>query len=245
MTGVGRRVSVVWTTGVGHRASVVRLSVAGGNMDAMSFSGFPDDAFLFYEGLEADNSKTYWTRYKHLYEQTVKAPMAALGEELAAEFGRVHLFRPHRDVRFAKDKTPYKTHQGAYTAVGEAIGYYVQLDAAGLHAGAGLYSAQGGQLLRYRQAVDEEISGVPLEKIVDELRVAGYTIGGDRLKTRPRGTPEDHPRLDLLRHRSLHAGRRFDPEPWIHTPEVVDRVRVVWRDLTPLVEWLAVHLPTD
>ncbi|ACZ90635.1 DUF2461 domain-containing protein [Streptosporangium roseum] len=211
----------------------------------MSFSGFPDEAFLFYEGLEADNSKTYWTRHKQVYDDMVKAPMAALGEELSTEFGRVHLFRPHRDVRFAKDKSPYKTHQGAYAATAEAIGYYVQLDASGLHAGAGLYSAQGDQLARYRQAVDEELSGVPLEKIVAGLAAAGYGIDGDRLKTRPRGVPEGHPRLDLLRHRSLHAGLRFAPEPWVHTPEVLDRVRAVWRDLTPLVEWLTVHLPAD
>ncbi|MBB5963120.1 DUF2461 domain-containing protein [Planomonospora venezuelensis] len=211
----------------------------------MSFSGFPDDAFVFYEGLEADNSRTYWTRHRRLYEDAVKAPMAALGEELEAEFGRAHLFRPNRDVRFAKDKSPYKTHQGAYVATGEAIGYYVQIDAAGLYAGAGLYAAQGGQLARYREAVDEEISGVPLEKIMDEVRAAGYTVEGDRLKTRPRGVPEDHPRLDLLRHRSLHAGRRFDPEPWVHTPEVAARVRVIWRDLAPLVEWLTAHLPAD
>jgi uncharacterized protein (TIGR02453 family) len=214
-------------------------------MAAMSFSGFPDEAFMFYEGLEADNSKTYWSRHKPEYEAMVKAPMEALAEELAAEFGQVRLFRPYRDVRFAKDKSPYKTHQGAYAATGESIGYYVQLDAAGLYMGAGLYSAQGNQLTRYREAVDEEISGVPLEKIVAEIRSAGYAIEGDRLKTRPRGTPESHPRLDLLRHRSLHVSRRFAPESWIHTPEVLDRVRVVWRDLTPLVEWFTVHLPTD
>ncbi|GAA3092291.1 TIGR02453 family protein [Streptosporangium carneum] len=214
-------------------------------MGGMGFNGFPDEAFVFYEGLEADNSKTYWARHRQVYEDMVKVPMTALGEELEAEFGRAHLFRPNRDVRFSKDKSPYKTHQGAYVATGEAIGYYVQLDAAGLHVGAGLYAAQGEQLARYRQAVDEEISGVPLEKIVTETRLAGYEIGGDRLKTRPRGVPEDHPRLDLLRHRSLHASRRFEPEAWVHTPEVLGRVRVVWRDLVPLVEWLTVHLPAD
>ncbi|WP_068926448.1 DUF2461 domain-containing protein [Planobispora rosea] len=211
----------------------------------MSFSGFPDEAFVFYEGLEADNSRIYWTRHRQVYEDMVKAPMAALGRELEGEFGRAHLFRPNRDVRFSKDKSPYKTHQGAYVATGEAIGYYVQLDAAGLYVGAGLYAAQGGQLARYREAVDEEISGAPLEKVVDAVRAAGYAVEGDRLKTRPRGVPQDHPRLDLLRHRSLHAGRRFDPEPWVHTPEVVSRVRAVWHDLTPLVEWLTVHLPAD
>ncbi|GII00710.1 DUF2461 domain-containing protein [Planobispora takensis] len=211
----------------------------------MSFSGFPDDAFVFYEGLEADNSKTYWTRHKRVYEEAVKTPMIALGEELEAEFGRAHLFRPNRDVRFAKDKSPYKTHQGAYVPTAEAVGYYVQLDAEGLYVGAGLYAADGERLARFREAVDEEISGVPLEKIVTEVRIAGYEIGGDRLKTRPRGVPEDHPRLDLLRHRSLHASRRFEPGAWIHTPEVVARVRTIWRDLVPLVEWLTTHLPAD
>ncbi|MEV7012785.1 DUF2461 domain-containing protein [Streptosporangium sp. NPDC051022] len=211
----------------------------------MGFTGFPDEAFMFYEGLEADNSKSYWTRHRQVYEEAVKAPMAALGAALEAEFGRVHLFRPNRDVRFARDKSPYKTHQGAYIATGEAIGYYLQIDAAGLDVGAGLYAAQGGRLARYRQAVDEEISGVPLEKIVAEARAAGYVIDGDRLKTRPRGVPDEHPRLDLLRHRSLHAGRGFELAPWVHTPEVLDRVRAVWRDLVPLVEWLTVHLPTD
>ncbi|WP_344857018.1 DUF2461 domain-containing protein [Planomonospora alba] len=211
----------------------------------MSFSGFPDEAFMFYEGLEADNSKIYWTRHKARYEEAVRAPMAALGEELEAEFGPVHLFRPYRDVRFARDKSPYKTHQGAFAATGEATGYYVQLDAAGLYAGAGTYSVQGERLARYREAVDEEITGVPLARIVGEIRAAGHTIEGDRLKTRPRGFPEDHPRLELLRHRSLYAGRRFEPEPWVHTPEVVERVRAVWRDLAPLVEWLTAHVPGD
>lgn len=214
-------------------------------MGRMGFSGFPDEGLVFYEGLEADNSKTYWTRNRRVYEEAVRAPMTVLAEELAAEFGQVRLFRPNRDVRFSKDKSPYKTHQGGYAPRGEAIGFYVQIDAAGLLVGGGLYAAQGGQLARYRQAVDEETSGVPFEKIVTEARLAGYAIEGDRLKTRPRGVPEDHPRLDLLRHRSLHASRRFEPEAWIHTPRAAARVREVWRDLTPLVEWLADHLPAD
>jgi uncharacterized protein (TIGR02453 family) len=207
----------------------------------MGFSGFPDEALIFYEGLEADNSKTYWSAGKHLYESAVKAPMLALMDELADEFGQPHLFRPNRDVRFAKDKSPYKTHQGAYVPVGvEGTGYYVQIDADGLYAAAGWW-AQGDQILRYRAALDDDTAGPELEKIVDSLR-GTFTIGGDRLKTRPRGTPEDHPRLDLLKHKSLHAGRRFEPEPWLHTPDVLARVRDTWRALTPLVDWLRIHL---
>lgn len=71
----------------------------------MSFDGFPDEALVFYEGLEADNSKAYWTDHKSVYDNCVAAPMKALLEELQS-FGEAKMFRPYRDVRFSKDKTP-------------------------------------------------------------------------------------------------------------------------------------------
>ena len=70
----------------------------------MSFDGFPDEALVFYEGLEADNSKAYWTDHKAVYDGCVAAPMKALLEELTS-FGEAKLFRPYRDVRFSKDKS--------------------------------------------------------------------------------------------------------------------------------------------
>ncbi|WP_157250924.1 DUF2461 domain-containing protein [Nonomuraea typhae] len=208
----------------------------------MGFTGFPDEAFIFYEGLEADNSKAYFTRHKHLYDDAVRAPMLALTDALAEEFGAAQLFRPYRDVRFAKDKSPYKTHQGAFVDVQPGIGLYVEVSAAGLFVAGGIYTQASDQVARYREAAAEDLTGKPLERLVDDLRASGYDIGGDRLKTRPRGVPEDHPRLDLLRHRSLYAGLRSEPEPWVHTPEVAGRVRGAWRDFAPLVQWLATHV---
>src|SRR5271156_1850506 len=79
----------------------------------MAFSGWPEDALDFYDGLAADNSKSYWTEHKAVYEDQVLRPMAELTEELAAEFGEPKIFRPHRDLRFSSDKSPYKTHIGA------------------------------------------------------------------------------------------------------------------------------------
>ena len=79
----------------------------------MTFSGFPDEGLVFYEGLEADNSKSYWTEHRQAYDEHVRQPMQELADELAPEFGTPKLFRPYRDVRFSHDKTPYKTHQGA------------------------------------------------------------------------------------------------------------------------------------
>ena len=97
----------------------------------MAFSGWPEEALDFYDGLTADNTKTYWTGHKAVYEEKVLGPMAELTEELAAQFGEPKLFRHYRDVRFSADKTPYKTHIGAVLG---GTGY-VQLSAEGLAAG--------------------------------------------------------------------------------------------------------------
>jgi uncharacterized protein (TIGR02453 family) len=204
----------------------------------MGFSGFPDEAFEFYEGLLADNSKAYWTAHKQVYEEAVRAPLVALMAELEPEFGPAKIFRPYRDVRFAKDKSPYKTQQGAHTEAG----YYVAVDADGLMVAAGLYGPSPEQLARFRTAVDADSSGAPFAALIDDLRAAGFEIAGDRLKTRPRGTPEDHPRLDLLRHRSLYAHKGWPPEPWVHTPAALDRVRDEWRTLRPLQTWTIEHV---
>ncbi|MGI5168005.1 DUF2461 domain-containing protein [Spirillospora sp. CA-253888] len=208
----------------------------------MTFNGFTEQTFAFYEGLLADNSKAYWTAHRDVYEEHVREPLRLLCAELEGEFGAAKLFRPYRDVRFSKDKTPYKTHQGCITAAG----FYVEVDADGVLAAGGLYAPTPEQLRRYRAAVNEDLSGKELEQIVDGLRTAGLEIAGDRLKTRPRGTPDDHPRLELLRHRSLYAHQGWPADPWAHTREAVDRVRDAWRLLRPLVEWGDRHMgPPD
>jgi uncharacterized protein (DUF2461 family) len=79
----------------------------------MAFSGWPTAALEFYEGLETDNSKAYWTSHKAVYQEQVLRPMEELLEDLAGEFGPSKIFRPYRDIRFSNDKTPYKTHIGA------------------------------------------------------------------------------------------------------------------------------------
>jgi uncharacterized protein (DUF2461 family) len=77
---------------------------------AGAFTGFPLAALDFYDDLEMDNTKAFWTAHKDVYETAVRAPMAALVAALEPEFGPAKVYRPYRDVRFAKDKTPYKTH---------------------------------------------------------------------------------------------------------------------------------------
>lgn len=205
----------------------------------MTFTGFGEESFDFYEGLRADNSKSYWTDHVETYRAAVRAPMEALLTAMEPEFGAGALFRPYRDIRFSKDKTPYKDHAGGFiSAAGEAGGYYVQIGTDGLYAAAGYYQLAADQLERFRRAIDDELNGPALERIVDKLTKAGYRIDGEQLKTRPRGWSAEHPRLALLRRKALYAGVRWEPAEWMHTPECADRVADAWRGIEPLVDWL-------
>ncbi|GAA4545798.1 DUF2461 domain-containing protein [Pseudonocardia xishanensis] len=203
----------------------------------MSFTGFGDGAVEFYDGLLADNSKAYWTDQRALYEEHVKAPMLALLADLEPEFGAGKVFRPYRDVRFSKDKTPYKTHCGGF-----APPFYVQVGPEGLLAAAGYYGMAPDQLARFRAAVDDDRRGAALETILETAEKAGLTVGGEQLKTRPKGTDPEHPRLDLLRRKGLMVSRRWPPDDALHERTCLTRVQKVWRAGRPLAEWLADHV---
>ncbi|MBF6466601.1 DUF2461 domain-containing protein [Nocardia beijingensis] len=203
------------------------------------FAGFPLAGLDFYEDLEADNSKAFWTAHKKIYDESVLAPMKSLVAELEPDFGAAKIFRPYRDVRFAKDKSPYKTAQGAVVRAGAGVGWYVQINAAGLYVGGGFYQGSPDQLTQLRATIDDEVRGPELAAILAELADAGFTIGGEKLKTKPKGYDADHPRIDLLRHKSITCGREFGAPAWLDTPRTAKEVRAAWETMRPLVEWLA------
>jgi uncharacterized protein (TIGR02453 family) len=204
------------------------------------FTGFPEEALVFYEGLRADNTKAYWTDHKALYDRAVKAPMEALIAQLEPEFGRAKFFRPYRDVRFAKDKTPYKDHAAAVVQDEHGAALYVQLSADGLYVGGGYWHTQTDQTQRLRAAVADERTGRQLEQVLAGLQ--DWEVLGERLKRLPKPYPPDHPRADLLHHKSLAAGRSFEPEEWLHEPGCGDRIAQAWREVTPLRDWLNQHV---
>lgn len=203
------------------------------------FQGFPVAALDFYDDLEADNTRSFWDAHKHVYDEAVKAPMVALTDALAQEFGPAKVFRPYRDVRFAKDKTPYKNHQGAFVGVSPGSGYYVQIAAPGVHVAAGWYHAESARLAAIRAAIDDDRRGSDLEAKVAELEAKGWERGGDLLKTAPRGYDASHPRIDLLRHRSLTLSRSYGFAPEVHTADLLKWVRRDWKAAQPLMEWLS------
>jgi uncharacterized protein (TIGR02453 family) len=204
----------------------------------MAFNGWPDEALEFYEGLAADNSKTYWTRHKPTYDSCVLGPMTELMAELSAEFGEAKIFRPYRDVRFSKDKTPYKTHIGALIGNG-----YVQFSAQGLAAGDGMYHLAPDQLERYRQSVLNDRTGKELAKVIAEVEGHGIEVHGqDPLKSAPRGYPADHPRIELLRYKGLIAWQQWPAEAWLGTAAAAGRITGFLRAARPLSTWLNSHV---
>jgi uncharacterized protein (TIGR02453 family) len=201
----------------------------------MTFDGISFAALDFYEDLEADNSKAFWTTHRHIYDEQVKAPLQELAAELSPEFGSAKFFRPFRDVRFAKDKTPYKTHQGVYFAESRR---YLQISAAGMYASGGFYDMASDQLTRYRRAVAEDLSGEGLEQSIKLAEKAKLVINGEQLSRIPSGYSKDHPRQELLRRKSIWATREFGCPDWLQTPRAKTELVKAWRAMQPLIDWL-------
>ena len=207
-----------------------------------AFGGFRRPAFEWFTDLEGDNSKRWFEAHRETYERDVRGQLEAMLEELTGDFnGRVKMFRQHRDIRFSKDKSPYKTATYGLIAdrPGSYAGLYAQLTAAGLFAGTGYYRLSPDQLERYRERAAGR-AGAGLERMLDGLVADGFTLMGDELRTVPRGYPRDHPRAAVLRRRAVAGGRRLKAAKGrgISRDRALAHVRETWRALAPLNRWL-------
>jgi uncharacterized protein (TIGR02453 family) len=201
----------------------------------MTFRGWPTRAIDFYDGLEEDNSKSYWQANKSTYDEAVKGPMEDLLAELAGEFGAGRIFRPNRDIRFSPDKSPYKTSIAATLAGGG----YIQLSAAGLGVGRGTYVMAADQLERFRAGVADEKRGAGLIQLIAAVERAGIAVTAhDTLKSAPKGYARDHPRIALLRLKGLICWKEWPVAPWLATAKAKTRVLDVLRGADPIVGWL-------
>jgi len=213
----------------------------------MSFTGWPVEAIEFFEQLEDDNTKAFWTDNKQIYEDCVKTPMVELLAELEKRCGEGKVFRPYRDVRFSKNKAPYKTNIAARMEKGG----YVSLSAEGFSTGTGYYMMAKDQLATFRAAIDDDKTGRQLERTIAKVRAAEVEVTShDSLKTAPRGYDSDHPRIELLRMKGCVAWRQWDVGAWLDTADAKDRVISVIDTAKPLVKWLDTNvgpseLPND
>ncbi|WP_233416933.1 DUF2461 domain-containing protein [Halovulum marinum] len=208
------------------------------------FTGFGPRAVDLLRELAADNSKSWYDANRDGFEAQIRTPMLRLIAEAAERHGGgVKLFRQHRDLRFGKDRSPYKTSTyGLVTGLPDGRALYAALTRDGFYAGTGAHQLSPDQLRRFRAAVDAQGSGEALRRIFEALRAAGLDVGGDSLSGIPRGVARDHPRLELLRLKSITAGARLAPDAALDGRRPLQHAFRTWDMARPLTDWLAQHV---
>jgi uncharacterized protein (TIGR02453 family) len=217
------------------------------------FEGFPPEGMKFLKQLKKNNNRAWFLKHRAVYEESVRFPMqcliATLREQMAGvapeiEFHpRRSIFRINRDVRFSKDKAPYKTNIAASFKLRgdksptENPGLYLGIEPGEIFIGGGLYMPTGDQV----KAIRQSMSDAPEEF----LRVVGGRrfkkefggIQGEQLSRAPLGYPPDHPMITHLRHKQFYVGKVLDEEACF-SPKFVKQVVTVFTDTLPLVRWL-------
>lgn len=223
------------------------------------FPGFPPEARQFLRDLRSNNRREWFRPRKAEYEQHVRGPLlqlvAELGVSLTEHSPRYlcipqrSVYRIYRDIRFSKDKSPYKTHAAAvFPPVGlgrhAGAGFYFHFSADDLLVGGGLYAPDSSGLRRIREEIAADPS--PLREILAEdgfRRVFGG-LEGQRLKRTPRGYARDHPAADLLRYKQFLAGASL-PAAEIEKPSIGGLIDRHFRAISPLLEYLNRPLLTN
>jgi uncharacterized protein (TIGR02453 family) len=228
------------------------------------FRGFTAAAQRFFRDLARNNDKTWFEGHRSTYEQAVREPMKALVQALDGRLGRLapeitgdprrSLFRIHRDIRFSKDKSPYKTNAGCWffhRAAGRGVGqegdgggagFYFHLDAAHVFVAGGLWMPARPALNRVRAAIADDPGALPaIVEAPGFRRRFGPFHAEARLTRVPRGYPQDHPAADLLRYQSFTAGRQLGAGE-IRSAALVDHLARDFERLLPLVRWLNLAL---
>jgi uncharacterized protein (TIGR02453 family) len=201
------------------------------------FAGFPPEAFKFFKDLDKNNNRDWFQAHKDVYERACRQPMKALMAAIDPPFGAGWLSRINNDMRFNRDRAPYKTRLD-----GVVKGHYLSVGAQGMYVGTGLYKPEPATLRQLREAIAADASGKKLQGIVTTLRRKGYTVSTHASSaTPPRGYEADHPRIELLKMKDIHAGRMLEPAA-LSSAKSVAGVKKVMSDLKPFAEWLKAHV---
>ena len=229
-------------------------------MTAAEFTGFRPAALGFLRSLRRHNDREWFERNRATYDTELRAPLAALAEEMDVRLATMapeivgdpkrSLFRIHRDVRFSADKSPYKTHVACWfhhTDAGRGVGtsaphggagFYFHMEDSRASLGGGIWMPPRPTLQRIREAIDDDHH--PLTKILAEpgARRRFGTLAEENMLTRmPRGYAEAHPAATLLRHQSYTLGREITQRELL-SARLPDLLAREYARLVPLVRWI-------
>jgi len=218
------------------------------------FEGFPKEGIQFFARLKKNNNRPWFQKHKSEYEEHVRFPMQCLIATLAQKMVDVapefefnpkrSIFRIYRDIRFSKNKVPYKTNIAASfnfrrkKSPTETPGLYVGIEPGEIFVGGGLYMPGGDQLKAIRTAIatrSEEFLAVVEER---RFKKEFGGIEGEKLQKAPLGYPKDHPMIEHLRHKQFYVGKVYGHEVCLRS-KFADTVAQVFTDAMPFVRWLA------
>jgi len=220
------------------------------------FNGFPRECLAFYRDLAKNNSKRWFEQHRSEFEEYVLAParefVLAMGEALSRRSPGIHadprtdksIFRIYRDVRFSRDKRPFKTNLAIWFWEGrgprmECSGYYFHLEPKTLMLGAAIYMFPKHMIREYRDSVVHRTYGPGLDKAVKTVLKKGpYGLGGAFFKRVPRGYPADHANAGYLLYNGLWAGIEMPVPKEIFSPDLVSFCCKHYSNMAPLHEWL-------
>ena len=226
------------------------------SMSTTRFNGFPKETVQFLGDLSINNNKPWFDAHKVVYQNYVLEParecVLALGDRLQEISPNVDadprvnksIFRIYRDIRFSKDKTPYKTNLALWFPVGEGVekfdkpGYYMSLEPGSLMLGVGIHRFSKPLLKKFRDAVIDPSLGVKLAKVSAQLGKKGYKLGEKTYKRTPRGYDPEHPMAEFLLFGGLTTGIETEIPKALYTPEYIDYCFGVFSDLVPVIHWI-------
>jgi uncharacterized protein (TIGR02453 family) len=222
----------------------------------VSFSGFPKESVEFYTALAANNNKTWFDGHKGDFEKHVMAPARDFVFEMGKRLAKIapgviadprtnkSIFRPYRDTRFSKDKTPYKTHLGIFMWEGnrpkmECSGFYFHVEPPDLLLAAGIHCFPNALLSEYRDSVVHDRHGSALAKATQTVyKENGFTVGGQHYKKTPRGYDPAHKNTSLLLHNGLYAMHTTPIPEEFYSGEILDFAFERFKVMLPIHRWL-------
>ncbi|MDI6767449.1 MAG: DUF2461 domain-containing protein [Bacteroidota bacterium] len=215
------------------------------------FTGFPEEGIQFLKRLMKNNNRIWFAKHKSEYEDFVKFPMQCLIASLKVPMSKLvpeidvnpkrSMFRIFRDTRFSKDKTPYKTHVAAVFHLKghwqQSAGFYIEISPEGIYVGGGIYLPDKEQLKKIRVAIAEQAKNF-LTIIEDSKFIKRFgMIQGEKLQRIPLDFPRDHFMGEWLKYKSYYTGVELK-EKECYSPEFVDKIVTIYKELLPLIRFL-------
>ena len=226
---------------------------------AESFKGFPKDFFLFFRELKAHNERPWFEANKERFRESVQAPMSAFIAQMAPRLAKISkrftadprpnggsMFRIYRDVRFSKDKRPYKEHAACHFrhSLGKDVhapGFYMHFAPGELFFGGGLWMPPPESLAKVREAIASK--SATWKKVLEDRNFRKHIDGvkGEGLSRPPRGFDPEHRYIEDIKRKSFYAMREAD-QKLASSPALVDDVADTFAALSPLMKFLCTSL---